>query len=153
MSSIFRNAITAVSSRSLQQENKCMAYPTRQSQSHPTIYNTNPLFCHQTHFSIIKPTICLSIPLFVNPTTTILVITHHVGRRYPGHLKGSFRDMMPDEVVANINVFGMGGNSFRLNKSKCTLVVTQKRKRAKNGKTMDGEEQTNPHSLLHSIVF
>jgi len=42
-----------------------MAYPTSKSQSHPTIYNTIPLFCHQSHFSVINPTICLSIPLFV----------------------------------------------------------------------------------------
>jgi len=65
MSSIFRNGIVAASSSSLWQENKCMAYPTSKSQSHPTIYNTIPLFCHQSHFSVINPTICLSIPLFV----------------------------------------------------------------------------------------
>ena len=83
MSSIFRNGIAAVSSGSLRQENKCMAYPTSKSQSHPTIYNTIQLFCHQSHFSVINPTIRLSIPLFVQ--SHYYYSCHHPWRTVSSH--------------------------------------------------------------------
>ena len=53
------------------------ANPTNSALSH--YCNTITLFHHQFHFSVINPTVCLSIPLFVvhsyNSTTTLLVYT------------------------------------------------------------------------------
>ena len=55
----------------------CDADLTNSALSH--YCNAITLFCHQFHLSVINPTVCLSIPLFVvhsyNPTTTLLVYT------------------------------------------------------------------------------
>jgi len=59
-------------------------------------------------------------------------VSSHVRGRYPVGLKRTFRNVIVNEMVADINVFGTRRYCFRFNKGKSTLVVTEEQKRSWN---------------------
>jgi len=54
----------------------------------------------------------------------------HVGGRYPVGLKRTFGNVIANEMVVDITVFGMRRYCFRFNKGKSTLVVAEEQKRS-----------------------
>jgi len=60
-------------------------------------------------------------------------VSSHVGCRYPVGLKRTFRNVIANEMVADIDVFGMRRYCFRFNKGESALVVAEERKRSWKG--------------------
>ena len=67
-------------------------------------------------------------------------VSCHVGGRYPICLERTFGNVIVNEMIADINVFGTRRYHFRFNKGEGTLVVTEKWKRLWNRQPMDGQE-------------
>ena len=71
-------------------------------------------------------------------------VGRHIRSRYPVCTKSTIGNMVANEVMPNINVFGPGSNGRAIGESAGALIVGDKWKRSGDRKRIECQEQTDP---------
>jgi len=67
-------------------------------------------------------------------------IRWHIGSRYPIGTKSTIVDVIANEMMANVDMFGTGSNSRTICKRTGTLIIGEERERSRYGERVESQK-------------